>query len=266
MKILFIIGNHSRHKYLVNYINKFLKVSGVIIMERENYIPKLSKNLDKLDKNNYLKHFKDRENKEKRYFCNQDIKILNAIKLKSKDLNGYKSINFIKKIKPTITIVFGADLIKEPLLKFLPQDTINLHLGISPRYRGAATLFWPFYFLEPDHAGGTFHYISNEPDAGDIIHQFVPRLMLTDKIHDVGCKVVIKAAQELLKLLKLRKKKKWLIYKQKTTGKQFLISDFKPQHLRLIYNVFNNNLVKLHLNKKLISKKPFLFNQFKKIK
>ena len=73
-----------------------------------------------------------------------------------------------------------------------------MHLGLSPRYRGSATLFWPFYFLEPQYCGITFHYLLDEPDAGDIIHQTLADLELNDEIFDVAWKLIIKATKEII--------------------------------------------------------------------
>ena len=35
------------------------------------------------------------------------------------------------------------------IMKVKIKLTINIHLGLSPWYRGSATLFWPSYNLEP---------------------------------------------------------------------------------------------------------------------
>ena len=32
------------------------------------------------------------------------------------------------------------------------KKNLNLHLGLSPWYKGSATLFWPFYFLQPNYS------------------------------------------------------------------------------------------------------------------
>ena len=50
---------------------------------------------------------------------------------------------------------------------------------------------WPFYHLEPQFCGSTFHQISKQAD--ELIHQCVPELF--DTIHDVGARAVIKAKE-----------------------------------------------------------------------
>ena len=129
--------------------------------------------------------------------------------------------------------------------------------------RGAAGLFWPFYFMEPSYVGSTFHYLVDAPDAGDVLHQLVPELKKSDGIHDVACKTMQASADAMVKLLaKMARGEKLKVYPQKHSGKNFLESDFKPEHLRVIYDVFKNDMAAQYLSGKLKSKKPNLVRQF----
>lgn len=263
MKILWIGGNHSRHLYFINKIQTVFEISGAIIQNRENVIPQPPKDIEEIDKNFFIKHFSNRYLTEKKFFANPNLPNCKTKIVTSDTLNSQESVDFVKSINPDVVLIFGSDLIKEPLLSILPKQTLNLHLGISPRYRGAATLFWPFYFLEPNYAGSTFHYIISEPDAGDIVHQCIPKLDSSDGIHDVASKTVITSANDAIKLLDiLEKGGQWIRNKQKGTGKNFLSGDFKPEHLRLIYGTFNDDIVNHYLQKKLNPKSPNLVRQF----
>ena len=53
-----------------------------------------------------------------------------------------------------------------------------------------------------------------------------------------------------------------ILVQQKGSGKNFIQSDFKPEHLRLVYNLFNNDIVKHYFEGKIKSKKPHLIRQF----
>ena len=87
---------------------------------------------------------------------------------------------------PDFCFIFGTNIISEFITDSMHKMSINLHLGLSPWYRGSATLFWPFYNLQPHWAGATLHKIVSEPDAGDILHHVMPKLEEGDTIHDVG--------------------------------------------------------------------------------
>jgi len=263
-RIAWIGGNHTRHLYYVNNLVKKFNVVGGIVQEREDMKPIPPEGLDPIDDANWTRHFIERENAENRYFDKQKLPNIKLLKVDKDTLNDSDSADFMKSLKPDIVLIFGIGMIREPLINALPKETINLHLGISPRYRGAATLFWPFYFLEPNWAGVTFHYIVHSPDAGSIIHQTKPELYLSDGIHDVACRAVIKAAQDVSRLLKIHQENGcWEKFTQKPeAGKNFLESDFKPQYLRMIYNEYDNRIVNAYLNGDIKSKEPKLKKQF----
>lgn len=263
MRILLISGSHRRHLYFVSRIQKDFEIAGCLLVQREEIMPKVPMNLTGIDLNNFIRHFNDRIKAENKYFGNPRISKTKTLKIKPPNLNSQQSIKFVTSINPDIVIIFGSGLIREPLFSALPKNTLNLHLGLSPRYRGAATLFWPFYFMEPTFAGSTFHYILAEPDAGPIIHQLVPKLGTNDGIHDVACKAVLESSEAIINLLKIYKNKGIFVsYKQKASGKNFLQNDFRPEHLRLIYNLFNNDIVKHYLEGNIKSEKPQLITQF----
>ena len=236
-------------------------------MERENIIPNIDKydtTFEETDINNFEFHFKERYRIESDYFGDLDpsivYKTVQSIYCKKNQLNSEKIIKFVQEYNADVCIVFGSGILKNELLEVLPVDTINMHLGLSPNYKGSATLFWPFYNLEPQFAGVTFHKVSNRVDAGDILHQVTPKMEYGDGIHHLSSKAVIKASEELIKLIEFRSKNQWQYIKQKGSGKLYLSSDFKPHHLRVIYNLYNNNIVDEFLNKNLLQKKPELIN------
>lgn len=263
-RIAWIGGDHNRHLYYINQIAKRFNVVGGIVQERENALPEPPQGLSEQDEKNWQGHFWNRLVAENRYFEKQPLPDVQLLKVDKFTLNSEDSSDFIKRLKPDVVMIFGVGMVREPLLNSLPKETLNLHLGLSPRYRGAATLFWPFYFLEPNWAGVTFHYIVHSPDAGTIVHQSRPELYLNDGIHDVACHAVIKATQDACKLLEIHEQKgSWEKFTQKPeAGKNFLESDFKPQHLRMIYNEYNDKIVEAYLNGELKAKEPILKQQF----
>jgi len=263
MKLLFLGGNHPRHLYIANKLADKFGLDAAILELRETMIPSPPDGISTIDKENFIKHFHNRDIAEKRYFRKQPSPRCNISYVTEGTISNSITADYVKSLKPDVSIIFGTGLIKEPLYSILPRNTINLHLGLSPKYRGAATLFWPFYFLEPTYAGSTFHFIISEPDAGEIIHQTTPVLEKNDGIHDVACKSVIQSGKDLLQLLDLFEEKKgWKNFSQKGTGKNFLSSDFRQEHLRVIYNLFNDDIVRKYLDGDLKCNLPALFRQF----
>jgi len=267
LKIVWIGGNHPRHLYYLSKINENFPISGAIIETREggtsSRVPDVPAHLNKKDKDNFVTHFENRFKAEEKYFSNSNTPSCPVLSITPDELNSDKTIQFIQSISPDIVLTYGCHIIKEPLMSKLPTHTINLHGGLSPRYRGVATMFWPFYFLEPNHVGTTFHYLTSVPDAGSVIHQSIPKLERGDKIHDVACKAIISASEDIIKLLHIfEKKKDWKKFDQKNIGKNFLNIDFKPEHLRTIYDLFNDDIVDRYLSGEIQSISPKLITQF----
>ena len=266
MKGLIFSGSHSRHLYVHRNILDLFDDLLIFVIKREDIIPKPPLNINKLDESNFKLHFEKRKIAETNAYGNLKIKeIFKDIRYKEiskEELNGENICNLVKDFKADISFIFGSKLIKSPLIDLLPENKINLHCGLSPRYRGSATFFWPFYFLEPQFTGVTFHQIVKQPDAGEIIHQSVPELSIKDGIHDVAAKAVLKASDEARVIINKFKKDGYFKGQlQKNSGKLWLDKDFKPHHLRLIYNTFNDDIVKQYLTGNLSNNnKPDLFS------
>ena len=85
-------------------------------------------------------------------------------------------------------------------------------------------------------------------------------------MHDVGAEVVIKAKSDLGGLFRqLRKEGKLPLVPQKSTGRLFLTRDFEPHHLRVIYDLYNDQIVDEWLAGRLGSREPKLINGIEKI-
>ncbi len=262
MKVLTLTGNHPRHLWVVEQIAKSFNLAGAVLLRRETMNAPSLTSVPSRDQKNVLRHFNDREARESHYFAKVP-KAPMAEVLEVASIEDPDAVDFLRRLQPDVALIFGTGLIKPPLYDLLPPQTINLHLGLSPRYRGAATLFWPFYFLEPAFSGATLHRIVAEPDAGAIIHQSVPELMRGDGIHDIGCKTVHAAGADLVRLLKMIESGQTVTARQQRgTGKNFLSSDFRPEHLRQIYDVFENRIVDAFLDGTIEQRRPKLVRQF----
>ena len=262
MRVIIFSGNHPRHLYIHEEVVRFGVECAAVVMEREQLIPEAPLNTPKDDQINFLRHFSERHEIELNAYGHlQPDSVFSNIpihKCQSETLNSDATADFVREFHADMAFIFGTDLIKEPVLSVLPEIRVNLHLGLSPWYRGSATLFWPFYFLQPQFAGATFHQILPEADAGGILHQTVPELQLGDGIHDVGAKTVIEAKKDLRKLLEGFGDYGWTFNEQKSSGRLFLTRDFQPGHLRVIYNTYKNDIVSRYLEGQLEQRTPKL--------
>lgn len=267
MKLVLFSGTHPRHLFVNREVAKLFDDVLIFVMQREALITSPPIGVSKHDENLFNLHFNRRNEVESRIYGQLDWKSeFKGKKVRFLDPTGLNSIDTVKILKEfgaDIAFIFGVNIIKNPVLECLPKDKVNLHLGLSPWYKGGATLYWPFYHLQPQFAGVTFHQITERPDAGEIIHQSVPILSSRDGIHDVGAKCVINAAADAVKLIS-----KWHIDRsfkgevQKTTGRVWRSCDFHPSQLRVIYDLFDDSIVDAYLQGELDQTLPRIISAF----
>lgn len=263
MRVLLFSGSHSRHLFVLAKLLKLDASFRVVVMERESVMPLPPENITKHDLANFSRHFEKRFEIETGAFgeLKHDSVYLGIDKYvcQPHELNSNATVEFVKKEPADVCIVFGSDLIKGELLESLPKLSINFHLGLSPWYRGSATLFWPFMFMEPQCAGITIHKIVSAADAGEVLHQSVPTLKKGMGIHDVGLATVLKGSIDLVQTLNnLINGVDLKFTAQQTMGRLFLTRDFEPHHLRTNYDLFNDQMVDEYLSGNLGSKQPKL--------
>ena len=103
-----------------------------------------------------------------------------------------------------VFIVFGASYIKGPLCDGLVQRrVINIHIGVSPYYRGSSTNFWAMYDRRPQFVGATIHLLSSGLDSGPMLFHALPKAVSVDPFV-FGMRAVRAAHLALVEHLKQR--------------------------------------------------------------
>tara|TARA_B100001093_G_scaffold508716_1_gene571451 strand:+ start:134 stop:880 length:747 start_codon:yes stop_codon:yes gene_type:complete len=229
-----------------------------IVEKRNSMRPKIRNKYSNTDKKLFLKHFMERQKIEKSFFSSSSfISNRKSIKITSIRKDVKKVLKILNHEKPNVLLTFGCGIIADPLLSKLPKYSFNFHTGLLPYYRGTAGNFWPFYFLQPNYVGITIHKIEKKLDAGSILHQTIPKLLKNDGIHDVSCRAIHDGVKDLKKILnKISNGYKPILVSQKSNGKIFVDNDFKPHHLRVVYKLFNNDIVNYFLNNSLQKNSP----------
>ncbi|MEM6625766.1 MAG: formyltransferase family protein [Pseudomonadota bacterium] len=75
-----------------------------------------------------------------------------------------------------VFVVFGASYIKGDLIdRLIEKRAINIHMGVSPYYRGSSCNFWALYDGNPDLVGATIHMLSKGLDSGPMLFHALPR-------------------------------------------------------------------------------------------
>lgn len=264
MGICLITGDHPRHKYLANKLYQSGKISGWIIEGREEFYPIPPEELDGALRTLFMHHFNERDRIENAIFDGGDFKIeVPTIEVAKSELNGDKTCNFIAKIKPRLVISYGCHKLSSRLIESAGCRFWNVHGGLSPDYRGVITHFWPSYFLEPQMTGITLHETTNFLDAGSIIFQTAAPMVRGDTLHRLAARNVEHFSVELTKkLLDLDFENIPHGLVQSRYGKVFMASDWRPEHLRIIYDIYNDTIVNALLDGHISGRNPNLISNF----
>ena len=147
---------------------------------------------------------------------------------------------------------FGSSIIRGPLLTLLPPGRfINLHLGLSPYYRGSGTNFWPFVNGELEYVGSTILHIDAGIDTGDIIAHIRPGIEKGDDVHAVGCRVIRESAAALIEVMGMVQEGRGLnrVKQWRPDGARYYRSgDFNEEILSIYKNNLSNGLVERYLD------------------
>ncbi len=74
-------------------------------------------------------------------------------------------------LRPDVVVVSGTRVIRQHVLSAVDVPFINIHAGITPRYRGIHGLYWALMNDDAANAGVTVHLVDKGIDTGGIIAQ-----------------------------------------------------------------------------------------------
>lgn len=265
MNIVFLTGSHKRHAYFARKVAETGKLAGLVVEDRREAIPEPPKGIPHATRELFVKHFEERDDAELRFFGNGDLPSdIPTIHTTQNEINNNEVLDFIAYHQPDLLLSYGVHKLSSGLLDSLPGEAWNVHGGLSPWYRGAITHFWPQYLLEPQMTGMTVHDLTDEIDGGGIIHQNAAPMVRGDGVHDGACRAVQGCAEELPKLFNFLEDPYRMLPRKysKTTGRIWRGSDWRPEHLHVIYNQFHNRIIDAYLDGFLNTTPPILHRQF----
>lgn len=247
--IILLTGNELRHKYFASFLASYKGINLKLTIHESN--TKLKKNV-LYGKNKLIKKHVDLRSKTEILYFKESIiknKKYNFMKIKNGHINDKKIIDSIKKEKIHHIISYGCSIINSKFINQFKDKLINIHLGLSPYYKGSGTNFFPFVNKELQFCGATIMQTSKKLDGGKIIHQIRPKFSFNDNIHTIGNKIIKKTAIDLCKIILLKKRIKFFKIKTKYKNKIYKRKDFNEKTLEIAMNNIKNNLVKNYISK-----------------
>lgn len=194
MKITLFSSNQARHISLAKELGKIAD-EVFFVSEVNTVFP--GEVADFFKKSDIMQHYFGKViEAEKKVFG--DIGFLpenvRSLSIKSGDLSFLKWQQLQAALKSDIYIVFGASYIKGWLADFLIENNaLNIHMGVSPYYRGSSCNFWALYDDNPAYVGATIHMLSKGLDSGEMLFHCLPKYVERDTPFDFTMRAVLAA-------------------------------------------------------------------------
>lgn len=199
MKVTIFSSNQPRH---LNLAKEFSKICDAVFLVSEVNTGFPGQVNDFFKKSEIMQtYFQNVIQSERNIFG--DISFLpnnvRTLSIKSGDLNKLDRNQLSDALQSDVYVVFGASYIKGWLIDFLVEHrAINIHMGLSPYYRGSLCNFWALYDNNPSYVGATIHLLSKGLDNGDMLFHCVPKLHTEDTPFDFTMRSVLVAQQDLV--------------------------------------------------------------------
>ena len=110
-----------------------------------------------------------------------------------RDVNEPGVVAHIATLRPDFVFSFYCRQMLAPQLLAIPaRGALNMHGSLLPRYRGRAPVNWAVLNGERQ-TGATLHFMTERPDAGDIVAQQAVPILPDDTAREVLDKVTVAA-------------------------------------------------------------------------
>jgi methionyl-tRNA formyltransferase len=146
-----------------------------------------------------------------------------------------------------VVIAFGSSIVKSPLLTHFAGRFLNVHLGLSPYYRGTGTNFWPLVNGEPEFVGATFMHMDAGVDTGLIIHQMRARMFAGDTPHQVGNRMIVDMTLTYVDLVRRLDSVAQMSQPTGIDGRYYRRRDFTPEAVGTMHANFRAGMISKYL-------------------
>ncbi len=262
MKITVFTSNQPRH---ISLINKLSVICDEVyaIQECNTVVPGQVEDFFK--KSQVMQdYFSQVMAAEEKFFKSKDFLHTNvrSLSIKNGDLNFLTKKELLPALDSNVYVIFGSSFIKGWLIKFLIENkALNIHMGLSPYYRGSSCNFWALYDNNAEYVGATVHLLSEGLDSGPILYHCLPNLK-KETPFEFTMKSVLAAQESLVSKIKQNEINSIDAVKQKKNEEvRYTINkDFTDQvALDFLNKKLNNQILKETISQR---EYPELINPF----
>jgi folate-dependent phosphoribosylglycinamide formyltransferase PurN len=249
MRAILLTSTFRRHMFVANTVAASCDVVGVWQEEKTFRPERYAHDAD--DERVIEEHFAARDASEAAYFqADDEIRLDRGAECRTGSAgvcNDPAEVARMVAARPDVVLVFGTGILREPLLSAFEGRIINIHLGLSPYYRGAGTNFWPLVNREPEYVGATIHYIDAGIDTGPILAHARPVIERNDGPHDIGNKTIVAASHALLRAAEAHVAGAAHGVPQWGGGRLYQRKDFSADAVRTLYQNFETAMIDEYL-------------------
>ena len=197
-RVIFLSGTEPRHTYVHSVIASCDDIEIVYaILEGSEQSLKNRTDLTHDDTGIMREHILQRQKSEESFFKTIP-NIYHPIKYIAKgSINSDEVYNQIKLLDIDYVVCYGSSILKDFWFDLFPNKIINMHLGLSPYYRGSGTNFWAMADNNFACIGTTFMYMDKGIDTGKIIIQKRATVQKNDTPHCIGNRLIKDSADFL---------------------------------------------------------------------
>jgi len=199
MKIIIFTTRTKHHSYFIQKIYNNFDIEQIIYEKQQLSIPYKTGPFFETEENEY----------EERFFeisfdgCSKNIP--QALEKRSVDFYNVNQTGvkeFLEALQPDLIWVYGTGRIHPHIISTPKWGMVNLHGGISQKYRGLDSTLWAMYNNDFNSIGLTVHYVAPELDTGEILSQQKMDILASDEIFHFRHKMTLMATEHSLNLLK----------------------------------------------------------------
>tara|TARA_S200000501_G_scaffold351817_1_gene370069 strand:+ start:451 stop:1245 length:795 start_codon:yes stop_codon:yes gene_type:complete len=255
MKITLFTSNKTRHNYLINLLSKFCDEL-FVVQECGTIFPGIIPGHYKASET-MKKYFEKVNDAQMKFFgdsyVNNSFNNIKTFPMLIGDLNKCSITTLSDFLKSDIYVVFGSSYIKGDLIEFLvKQNAINIHMGVSPYYRGTDCNFWALYDNNPHLVGATVHILTKGLDSGPILYHAMSNVktnpfeytMSTVKaaFYSIAERIQDKSIFQIKPVFQDKTKK--IRYSKKIEFNEKIVNDYFSMDIDLNSKIFNDLLLK----------------------
>ncbi len=184
MKIVLLCGGDINSQIVYSFLKQNFKLLGIvedIPVNKNKIIRRRIKNLGfftTLSQLFFLKFIAPILRLESRKRVNEILSEIKIEKVSTTELpflncsvNEASIVDFISKLSPDIIVVNGTRIISKKIISSINCPLINIHVGITPKYRGVHGGYWALKHNDIKNCGVTVHLVDAGIDTGSVLCQ-----------------------------------------------------------------------------------------------